>query len=724
MVAGIVCFAEASDLDIEAESITGDPQTHLEATNAVIEMANGMVLRTDLLRLDNQAGTVHASGQVYVTEPGGLRLQAGELSYDLNSQILRASNQVSFSRAQGLLIRATEVEYNLATRTGSAIEAEIFGATNDSFFRAAIVRLEPNDNYVFEDAGYSACPADDPDWILRAQRISLNREFQVQLTSPHLQVGSTKLLPLPSFSFTIINQRQSGLLPQRLSLDSNVGLELDQPYYFNLAPNYDLIVGARMFTKRGIMAYLKPRWLFPNQRGSAEAGLIEDSEYAPQRYYWSFAHKASLGSSTVLELEAKRLSDDVFADDFLDSQSTNTRHFPSRAELTWTNHPWSARLLGLSHQSVFTEQDKVVKPYTILPQFELAWQEQRGPLFLTSSSSWTRFVRRSNSERFEARRLHARLAAHHKRRVGSAQVDFSAGAAGATYRGLGPNQRWLTPYLSTDVHYQLARPTRLFGRELIQVLVPRLFIAGVANSNFSDIPLLDTAGTFKSSESIYSIDRFVGGDRFEDTSFVSYGLDSYFRDSDNRNEIAFLRLGQQFHFNASNIKVFGEQQLRRGLGATVAEAHANFSPQLSVRALAILAQQRHWSNFQLSTRYGTAERIFDLSYVRANQREEKFNQGLISGNLWQLLNERTEGVFTINYDLNRNKVIKTMAGLRRKAACNCWQIELLVASEKSALGQNKLSFDLRVDLATLWENKGSPLNAIISSLREPLKSNF
>ena len=46
----------------------------------------------------------------------------------------------------------------------------------------------------------------------------------------------------PYISFPVGDERKSGLLFPSFSHSGSNGYELDVPYYFNLAPNYDLTV--------------------------------------------------------------------------------------------------------------------------------------------------------------------------------------------------------------------------------------------------------------------------------------------------------------------------------------------------------------------------------------------------------------------------------------------------------------------------------------------------
>ncbi len=49
------------------------------------------------------------------------------------------------------------------------------------------------------------------------------------------------------------------------------GFEYAQPYYLNLAPNYDATIAPRLMTKRGLQIAGQGRYLFDNAAGRGDA---------------------------------------------------------------------------------------------------------------------------------------------------------------------------------------------------------------------------------------------------------------------------------------------------------------------------------------------------------------------------------------------------------------------------------------------------------------------
>ena len=92
-----------------------------------------------------------------------------------------------------------------------------------------------------------------------------------------LRVKDTTVLLLPRFSFPVGDQRKSGLLWPSISNDSVNGATISQPFYLNLAPNYDLLYTPTLLQERGLHQQLAMRYL--GQRGdewAAEIGYLDN----------------------------------------------------------------------------------------------------------------------------------------------------------------------------------------------------------------------------------------------------------------------------------------------------------------------------------------------------------------------------------------------------------------------------------------------------------------
>ena len=91
--------------------------------------------------------------------------------------------------------------------------------------------------------------------------------------------------------FLIQRERKSGLLAPLYGTNVKTGLELTVPFYWNIAPNYDATISARLMSKRGVALNNEFRYLGNKSNGTLLADILpRDLETANSRWRTSFWH--------------------------------------------------------------------------------------------------------------------------------------------------------------------------------------------------------------------------------------------------------------------------------------------------------------------------------------------------------------------------------------------------------------------------------------------------
>ena len=85
-----------------------------------------------------------------------------------------------------------------------------------------------------------------------------------------LEFKGVPILYAPWLTFPIDDRRKSGFLTPQFSQRDRVGLDVSTPYYFNLAPNYDLTLEPRFMALRGLQLNTDYRYLTPSTEGQIE----------------------------------------------------------------------------------------------------------------------------------------------------------------------------------------------------------------------------------------------------------------------------------------------------------------------------------------------------------------------------------------------------------------------------------------------------------------------
>ena len=104
----------------------------------------------------------------------------------------------------------------------------------------------------FTNATYTTCAPTNPSWQISAGNMVLDQQEGIGTAyNTVLRFYSFPVLYAPIYSFPIDNRRKTGFLTPDVSYASKNGMEIGLPYYWNLAPNYDLTTTPRYIETRG-----------------------------------------------------------------------------------------------------------------------------------------------------------------------------------------------------------------------------------------------------------------------------------------------------------------------------------------------------------------------------------------------------------------------------------------------------------------------------------------
>lgn len=120
------------------------------------------------------------------------------------------------------------------------------------------------------NATYTTCAPTDPSWQITAGRIILDQKsgFGTAYNST-LKFYNIPVVYAPIYSFPIDSRRKTGFLTPDISYQDNNGVGIGLPYYWNLAPNYDLTTTPKYIQNRGFQLNSLFRYMAePGNQGS------------------------------------------------------------------------------------------------------------------------------------------------------------------------------------------------------------------------------------------------------------------------------------------------------------------------------------------------------------------------------------------------------------------------------------------------------------------------
>jgi LPS-assembly protein len=751
--------------------------------------AQGIVLRSSprlqesLSPEENRNGGIHVSGERITARPDmdlvlegqamirrpGMVVRAGRIYYDQTEDALRAEGGVSVNR-QGNLFQGPRLQLQADSFTGH-FDAPSYTLTQGGHGDARQLEFIDQDRMALQDARYTTCRATPgpewlPEWLLRAATLRTDAVEDTGVAEGvQLEFKGWRTPTLPDLSFSLSAQRKSGLLAPLFGVDTTNGIDIQQPYYWNIAPNRDLTITPRLMSLRGAAVESDFRYLENDYRGQARINWMpSDSLRQTQRWAVSGQHTGTLDAGAIgplgLGLSLNRVSDDNYWRDFPRTGSGSNialtqRLLPSNANLNWSQDQLSMQMRVLKWQTLqdITSGSFIKPPYDRDPQLTVrygAWQPSGLDWSVTGDTTHfvadysrlpTSYGNPSNGERSY---VQAQVSQTWSRPWGFLTPKMQLHATRYQMQnplsdGNSVVNRSL-PTLSLDSGLMYERETQWFGRGLTQTLEPRLFYAYTPYRNQSALPNYDTGLTDFSLTTIYSENPYVGQDRIVDNNALTLGVNSRFFDSTTGAELLRLGIAQRIRFANQRVTLNPDMTGdRSGLSDLLLGAGTRWNDQVSLDTAVQINNDTHQvSRATVQARYNpgpyrllnAAYRLnrgvagitdpselvdlgwqWPLSDLRWGERPD--DSGVRSGGQG-LGAERWYSVGRMNYSLQDRKPVDTLIGFEYDAGCWIGRIVLERLQSTVAMATTRLLFQL--ELVGFARVGASPLDSLRNNI--------
>ena len=322
---------------------------------------------------------------------GGISRLQGQAEVTRNSQQARA-NVIDYDRAREVIDLRGDVNYwdeEIYLHGEAAhIDLEEESARIDStryYLLSNRGHGKADELYVLADRAsegrgidYTTCnpqgTGDQPSytWMLSADQITLDHESDWGIgRNVVLRIKDIPVFYTPYISFPLNNERKTGFLTPEYGNTRRNGLEIQTPFYWNIAPNMDATITPRLISDSGLMVMGEYRYLFENGYGQMSAEYLpSDSNYNDEdRSYLSLEHQQSLPHNGRLHVLLNNFSDNRYHEDFgptLDftSQSAADRFM----DLSFSGNNWRAFARLQDFQLINRSTPFTLDPYKRLPQ--------------------------------------------------------------------------------------------------------------------------------------------------------------------------------------------------------------------------------------------------------------------------------------------------------------------------------------------------------------------
>jgi LPS-assembly protein len=660
---------------------------------------NALKITDDSIRITSQHSSIekdqiaHFSGGVTLIDKSQTVI-ADKLAFDRLLMTFNAQGNIHYQN-QAINIFARELNANKKDRSSTMLDTSYQLYGNPGHGSADKLKLSSSEGLNLLSSTFTTCPGDKPDWEIKASELAISADGSVG-RAYHAQVRlfNVPVLYLPYFSFPVSKQRKSGFLYPKVASSSNSGLEIEAPFYWNIAPEMDATITPHYMSKRGTQLKTEFRYLASQQNGSINIEYLhKDNEITSNndaRYLARLQHVGTFSENFRAYIDYTTISDDNYLVDIGSNQyNSNDAYLYQMAELAYFGEHWQATMklqdfevLGehqasyktLPHVEVSTQQPLASLVHQGLPgQFELyseltsfqpelneqvsanRYHVEAGLSFPMSAPAWF-----FNSE-FKLMQTYYQ------------QDNIQAGSE------LTETVNRTLPKVRFHGGINFDRDMSLFGSQYRHTLEPQLQYLYIPEKNQTNIGLYDTTNLQDDYNGLFRDRNYSGLDRIAGANQYTWGVTSRVLDQSNL-ELFRVSLGRIQYLDDNN--TFDE--------LINPQNQHDITGQKSSVAADLFYRLNHQWQISANMQYNTIDSFTNKGQMALNYQIDKYNSVQlnhrytrnVSGSSLEQASLLTN--FTINKDwafvgrftedLKNSRSLESYAGFQYESCC--WALRI------------------------------------------------
>ena len=607
-------------------------------------------------------------------------------------------------RSPDLILKGDSASLDITSDRVSVSNASFSNPKTDINGKASEITRRDENTLIIHDGLFTACPPEKRDWAFAAENIFLDKkEGFGQAKNTRFLIKDTPVLYIPWFSFPIDDRRKSGFLyPAIGSSNTENGVFLSTPYYFNIAPNYDATFTPSYIHGRGTHGDLELRHLSPYTESELQLGYINKDKYynneqnalgiAESDARWGINFKQSIEAHEhgwYGNLNYSQISDFDYLDDLNQGLNINrSDNLDRRAELYFAQEDWRLEVLFQQYKSIDDTILASEQSYQRLPELNYEFDSIYKHLQFDWHSQYVYFYRDQDGLVGDERIIGSRV--RHNPKL---SLPFSK-----SWGYLRPSitvdhtDYFLEDYTPVDNHISRTIPIyeldaglffdrnslfserKLFkSAEIRHSLEPRVYYVNAKSVNQDALPNFDSTLPSFNFHRLFSPYRFSGGDRVGDNNSLTIGVTNRWTDLRSGQEKAAISFGQVYHYDDREVGINGVGVASRSDSLLATEFI--FRPYQGLE----IATNGLWDARNNETQEGNTSihlHSKDYQYVlNFSHRYIKNELEQIDSSFIAPLYQQTSLIGRHRYDLTEDRTIGTLAGLEIGSCC--WRIQLL-----------------------------------------------
>jgi LPS-assembly protein len=576
---------DAYPLFITADQIEGQTDDVTVAEGNVEMRKTGSLILADRMTYRMLDDEVEAFGSVRMLQDGAeieaphMKMKLDEqlgAAENVNYRILKETRSRFYNPTQAVVTVATSnantsgspMMLNVANSYGLPTQSPPQRPT-EANGRAERADFEGENQYTFWSSSFSTCKPGREDWYLQTSETHLDYDRNEGTASnASLWFGGVPIFYTPIASFSLNGQPRSGILHPHFSTSTRSGFDFTVPYYWNIAPNYDLTLFPRYMSKRGFQLGAEARYLDYNFQGMTRVEYMpNDDELNRRRYGYHIEHTQNLGQGVSAAVNWNGVSDDFYWQDMSSRLlQTSQTQLPKQVVFGYAPSPWlQSSLQVLRYQTLQIDPaNPIAVPYFLEPQINITGF--RPNVLNTDLSMVGQFSRFTHVDptKVQGDRLvfypqvslpYVNPAFQITPKIGLHMSQYSL--SNQTVGQESTISRVL-PTFTLDSTAIFEREGDWFGSGYIQTLEPRLYYVNIPYKNQDQIPLFDTALSDFNFAQIFSENRYSGYDRINDANQLTAAVTTRLLDGETGVERFKAMLGQRYYFSPQRVAITGE----------------------------------------------------------------------------------------------------------------------------------------------------------------------
>ncbi|MBX2809583.1 MAG: LPS assembly protein LptD [Cellvibrionaceae bacterium] len=641
-------------------------------------------------------------GDVIITQ-GYRQLAAQRAHYDEQSGVISAEQALQI-REPGLLLLGDTAEINRQQDSLTLDNATYVFHNNHTRGQARQVHRGSDGLMVLDGASMTQCEPGNNSWQLKGSQITLDiNARQGYAKNVRLLVKGVPIFYFPYLRFPLGDERLSGFLMPSI-IYGEEGLNFSLPYYFNLAPNYDLLLTSHYLQAHGLLLDSHFRHLsrhfstamtiahLNNDKGEIDgddqalidAGTLTEADVVPfkgqDRWSYTIDQRGGDGQPWFTRIDYTKVSDsDFFRDvDMTGIGQASDNYADQKVSAGYDFDHWALAIGASQYQPLGAGN-----PYRQRPSLRANGDYHWGDWTTTLDHQWVRFDHRDASEANpiitgDRLNLNYQLAYNYQPAWGFVRPTLQLKQLNyqlqdRAFRDEAERSPSLTvPQLRLDTGVVFER----YSKRYLQTLEPRLLylrspykdhghLFDLTTDN-RDIDF-DTAELGFSYGQLFRHSRFTGADRIDDANQLSLGLTSRFISNQSGLEWLSIGLGQIVYFDDRQVTLNNVPQTQTR-SDIVAQLRANPTEQMQLSSdLTLDKHSYHIRSGNLGFSYKTpAQHLLALNYRYVRDTVHQINSSLLA----PLLSSRWHLLFHGRYDYLQKREVELLSAIEYTGCCH------------------------------------------------------